>query len=169
MAAGLSAAPIIQYQTTSLGVDSTGSSVFQFNFLLSGIDLLTNQEFDVEFDPTVFTQLANGVAGPGFDLLLFQPNQPIGVEGDYSALAIIDHPPITGTFSVDATLAAGITTPPTSQIFVIWDDNVTPSALVFQGTATEVVSGVPEPRSFMLCIGGVLAISAVWAVRRRFA
>jgi hypothetical protein len=168
MAASLSAAPLIQYQTTSLGVDNTGSSVFRFTYTLSGIDLPINQEFDIEFDPTVFTQLANGVTGPGFDLLLFQPNQPVGVEGDYSDLATVNHPSLTGTFSVDATLAAGITAPPISQPFIIFDDNMTPSTVVFQGTATATVAGgVPEPWSFLLSGGGLLTMSAVWAVRRR--
>lgn len=169
LAATASAAPIIDYQTTDLGLNGSGNTVIQFSYTITGLDLLTNQELDIQFDPTVFTQLSNGVAGPGFNLLLFQPNQPIGVQGDYSALATQDHPPLTGPFIVDATLAAGITSPPSGQPFIIYDDNVFPSTVLFQGTATAATSTspVPEPVSLLLSAGGLLMLGAAGIARRR--
>jgi hypothetical protein len=159
--AGLSASPIIQYQVTSLGTNGSGQALYQYHYFLSGIDLLTNQEIDIQFDPSVFGQLSNGVAGPGFDLLLFQPNQPAGEHGDYSALATVDHPATDGTFSVNFTLSAGVTTPPASQLFFLFDDTTSPSGVIFSGTTTlftTTPSGVPEPWSVALCGSGLMAV-----------
>lgn len=163
----VSAAPIIQYQTTNLGVDASGDTVIGFSFTLSGLNLLANDEFDIQFPVTAFTQLSNGVAGAGFDLLLFQPNQPVGVQGDYSALALVDNPSLSGTFTVDATLASGITVPPSSLPFVIYNDNVTPSAVLFEGNATAAVSAVPEPSDMLLCGSGMIVAAAAELIRRR--
>jgi hypothetical protein len=159
--------PIIQYQATNLGMNASGETVIAFSYTLTGLDLLTNQELDIQFPVATFTQLSNGVAGPGFDLGVFQPNQPVGVEGDYAILAIVDNPSLAGPFTVDATLVPGFATPPSSQPFVIYNDNVTPSAVVLQGTATAVASAVPEPSAMLLCGSGLLVIFAADAMRRR--
>ena len=91
-ATSLPASPIIQYQATvldnGLGTNGPGQELVQFTYSLSGFNLVDaatptphDYELDIQFDPTVYLQLLNGVAGPGFDLLLFQPNNPPGTPG----------------------------------------------------------------------------------------
>jgi hypothetical protein len=163
MAVSLSAAPIIEFQVTTLG-----SNLFRYNFTLSGIDLMANQEIDIQFDPHIFAQLSNGVAGPGFDLLLFQPNTPLGVHGDYSALALVNLPSITGPFSVNFTLLTGAVLP-TSQPFFIFDDSFFPAKTLVSGSTTAVSTGpvVPEPGGFWLCGLALLVVAGGCRVRRR--
>jgi hypothetical protein len=152
------ASPLIQYQVSTVGTTGTGQTLFEYNYLISGFTLFQNEEIDIRFDPTVFGTLSNGVAVPGFDLLLFQPNQPPGASGDYSALAG-PGASLTGTFRVDFTLAPNVTLTPNDprlvQEFFLFDDNSGPSQhpeLPFQGFTTAApVSSVPEPWSFSLC------------------
>src|SRR5260370_40425583 len=78
VSASLHASPLIQYQVSSVGTTCTGQTLFRYNYLISGCTLFQNEEIDIRFDSDVFGQLLNGLASPGFDLLLFQPNQRPG-------------------------------------------------------------------------------------------
>ncbi len=115
LAVSLSASPILQYQVTTNGTTGT------YHYFLSGFDFLANQELDIQFGQlgsnNLFGQLSNGKAPAAFDLMLFQPNNPPQAPGDYSALALVDHPSLTGTFSVDFTLTG--TGVPAAQFFTI--------------------------------------------------
>src|SRR5450631_4002936 len=106
----------IQFQLTTNG--TTGTYVY----FLSGFDFRANapcgspihplatgcsDELDIEFDPSVFSGLSNGVAPADFDLAVFQPNNPPSAPGDYSALALLDHASLAGPFSVAFTLFPG--------------------------------------------------------------
>ena len=172
----LQAGPIVQYQVTTVGTTVTGQTQYRYNYQFSGFTLFVNEEIDIRFDPGVFGKLSNGVAGPGFDLLLFQPNQFPGVSGDYSALAG-PNASLTGTFSVDFTLAPNVTLTPNDprlvQPFFLFDDNPGTShhsELPFQGVATAASpaqdSSAPEPDSIWLCGIGMLVGGAGWVVRR---
>src|SRR5258708_6985563 len=76
--------------TVDFQVSSLGSNAYRYTYLVSGFTFLTNQELEIRFDPTLYGTLSNGVAGGGFNLVLLQPNNPPGVFGDYSALALVD-------------------------------------------------------------------------------
>jgi hypothetical protein len=163
LALSLSASPIIQYQVTSNGTTGT------YHYFVSGIDFLANEELDLQFGQlgsnNLFGQLSNGRAPAGFDLMLFQPNNPPQAPGDYSALAIVDHPSVTGTFSVDFTLTGiGL---PGSQVFSIsqFDSNGNFVSLVASGITQLVSSGVPEPASFLLCSVGLIVVGVFMARR----
>jgi hypothetical protein len=172
----LQAGPIVQYQVTTVGTTSTGLTQYRYNYQLSGFTLFVNEEIDIRFDPTLFDEIFNGVAGPGFDLLLFQPNQPPGVPGDYSALAGLNAS-LSGTFSVDFTLAPNVTLtandPRLAQPFFLFDDNPGTSLhpeLPFQGVvspASPAQNGsAPEPNSIWLCGIGMFVCGVGWVVRR---
>jgi hypothetical protein len=178
VAVSLRAAPIVQYELSTVGTTGSGQTLFQFNYVFSGLTLFQNEEIDIRFDPTVFGQLSNGVAGPGFDLLLFQPNQPPGAFGDYSALAGANAS-LAGTFSVDFTLAPNITLtrndPRLVQEFFLFDDNPGPSQhpeLPIQGLASAAPDvSAPEPWSFSLCGAALLlggARRAIWPLARKY-
>ena len=162
----LSAGPILQYEVTTNGTTGT------YHYFVSGFDFLLNDALDIQFGQlgpdNLFGQLSNGVAPAGFDLMLFQPNNPPQAPGDYSALAMVDHPSLTGTFSVDFTLTGvGMLG---SQVFSIsqFDSNGNFVGLVASGSTQLVGSGVPEPAGFLPC-GVALIIGGIFWARRALA
>lgn len=155
----------IGYQVTSLSVfDPT---LFRYTYDLTGITFLANQELQIDSPAGLYSQLTNGVASPDFDLMLFQPGNPLGFAGDYSAVAKKDSPLIT-TFSVDFKyLGVGL---PGSQTFAINQFN---QAGMFVGTlltgATASVGSTepaPEPGSLVLC-GLIVSVGMVHRAVRR--
>jgi hypothetical protein len=156
MAACLTAngwAATIQTTVTNLG---GGASRYNYSINLQpGDTILTNYTLDISFDPTVFTNLSNGVAQPATDwsLLLLEPNTPFpGAFGDYLATAKVDNPSLAGPFSVDVTFAG---TPGFyAQPFVLFDANFTP---VTSGTTTTTTPTIPEPHSAALMLIGLVA------------
>jgi hypothetical protein len=170
----------IQFQLTTNG--TTGTYVY----FLSGFDFRANapcgspihplatgcsDELDIDFDPSVFSGLSNGVAPADFDLAVFQPNNPPSAPGDYSALALLDHASLAGPFSVAFTLFPGQL--PGPQTFSIRqfanNGNGSFEGIVESGTTAPVGSGVPEPASSSLSgtalvLGGVvLACRRAWS------
>src|SRR2546430_6412605 len=93
----------LQAATVGFTVSPLGGTNFRYTYDFTSLSLLANQEVDIRFSPTLFSTLTNGVAGAGFSLAIFQPNIPPGAFGDYSALATINNPPLTGPFRVDVT------------------------------------------------------------------
>jgi hypothetical protein len=166
LAVSLSGSPIVQYQVTTNGTTGT------YQYFVSGFDFLANEELDIQFGQpgsnNVFGQLSNGKAPAGFNLLLFQPNNPPQAPGDYSALAVVGHPSLAGTFSVDFTLTG--TGVPGSQSFSIsqFDSNGNFVSLAASGTTQLLGSGVPEPASFLPC-GVALIIVGIFLARRALA
>jgi hypothetical protein len=178
VAASVQASPLIQSQVSTVGTTGTGATLFRYNYMISGFALFQNEEIDIRFDRAVFGQLSNGVAGPGFDLLLFQPNQPIGAFGDYSALAG-PNASLTGTFSVDFTLAPNVTLKPNDprlvQELFLFDDNPGPPThpgVPFEGLTSVAPfssapdSSAPEPWSVSLCGAALVAGGARWVLQR---
>ena len=167
-------ATTIQYQVTTNGLTGT------YEYFVSGFtalqpcpnDPLTqcSNEIDIQFDPAIFSQISNGVAPAGFDLLLFQPNDPPQAAGDYSALAVSSSPDLAGRFSVDFTLINPVV-PDGQQFFIESFDN----SGLFQGFAeppgftTQLASNVPEPADIWLSGVGVLlfGVSRLFASRSK--
>jgi hypothetical protein len=155
-------AATIQFQVTTNGTTGT------YKYFVTGFTAMQpctdnsalecSDEIDIDFDAPVFSQISNGVAPAGFNLLLFQPNNPPQAPGDYSALAVVANPSLT-PFSVDFTLTgAGA---PASQTFTIneFDSNGSFEGVAGSGVTT-LVSTVPEPASFSLIgigmiVGGI--------------
>jgi hypothetical protein len=164
-------ATTIQFQVTTSGTTGT------YDYFVSGFTAMQpclvnnvvqecSDEIDINFDPTVFSQLSNGVAPAGFSLLLFQPNNPPQSPGDYSALAV-DANPALAPFSVDFTLTSmGIPLP--IQTFTINEfENVNGGfgngqfvGVAGSGQVTPE-STVPEPASLSL-IGAAMIIGGIF-------
>jgi hypothetical protein len=159
MAGDLRANAIIQYQVTDLG-----GTLHRYNYTLSGFDLLANDEIVIEFDPALYGALSNGQAPAGFDLMLFQPNHPVGAWGEYSALAMANSPLTTGTFSVDFVYSGS--GPPGAQQFLVYDDNPGSNAILISGDSGPLVSS-PEPSSLWLCGIGAIMTGLGLSSRRR--
>jgi hypothetical protein len=160
--------PILDYQVTSVGSSPGGTPIYRFTYFLSGISLLTNEELAIQFDPALYGSLSNGSGPAGIDIALFQPNNPLGATGVYSALSLIDNPSLATPFRVDAIyLGAGS---PGPQLFDINQYDDAGGFRVVDSGTTQVVGGqqVPEPAPFA-SVGamlGVLALACAW-VRRR--
>ena len=136
----------------------------RYTYFISGLTLLANQELDFRFDPDLYGSLTNGVAGPGFDVLLLQPDNPPGAFGDFSVLALVDHSPLF-LLSVDFTFI-GAGTPGAQPFFI----NEYDQSGKFVGTIESgfTVAAIPEPGSLALGGTGLLVGGFLWALRRRF-
>lgn len=160
MLAGLLAAKL-PAATILFDVTDLGGGVFRYNYAVSGLSLLQGQELDISFDPAVYASLSNGVAPNAFDLLLFQPGSPPGAKGVYSAAALVNHPPLTGTFSVDFTLTrAGR---PGPQPYTITSFDTDGMHTVESGST---VPAVPEVGNVFLSGTGLLICGLFGFVRR---
>lgn len=158
------AAGVIQYQVTPLST----SGDFRYAYTLSGLTFQANQELDIQFPAATSSLLRNGAAPAGFLLNLFQPNNPPGAQGDYSALATVNNPSTAGPFGVDFKYSGP--GQPGSQSYLInqFDSNGNFVQTLATGQTTPLaVSGVPEPASVSLAMLGLLAGGAGWMRRRR--
>lgn len=149
--------------TIGFQASSLGGNTFRYTYSISGFTFQANQELDIFFDPLVYDTLFNGKASSDFNLLLFQPNNPPGTPGDYSATALVNNPSLAGPFSVDFTLKPG--GQPGPQPFTIFDQNFTPITSGF--TTPQGVGVVPEPASLSLAFAGLFSGSLLWSVKRR--
>ena len=143
-----------------------GSSMLQVTYMLSNFTFSANQELDIEFDPTLYGTLSNAQAPSGFMLTLFQPDNPPGATGDFSAYATTNGPSVSGAFTADVVYFG--TVPAGAQSYSVnqFDDQGNFVGTVTSGfTAPADNTSVPEPGSFEL--GGVgLIIGAGWWVKR---
>ena len=157
----------IQFSVTPL----PGAGNFRYNYTISGINFQANQDLDLIFPIGQFTNLTNPVAGAGFTTFVFQPNNPIGFDGDFILFATVNNPSLAGPFGIDVTfLGSG---QPGAQAFMIDQfDGPSPNAnfvnTISSGT-TQPAGGttVPEPSAFGLAFIGIIA-GGGWAARRRF-
>jgi len=160
VSAGRLTAANVAFQITNLG-----SNNYRYDYTVSGIQFQVNQEFDVRFNPALYGTLSNGAAPAGFDLLLLQPNNPPGVFGDYSAMALVNNPSLSGTFRVDVVyLGNGL---PGSQPFFInqLDANGNILSVITSGNSTQVGGSTPEPAGWTLAAAGFL-IGGLWRAVR---
>src|SRR5262245_58653549 len=89
----------VQFESTLLGTVN-GQSQFRNSYLLLDAPLQTNQALEIEFDQAQYGTLSNARGPANFDLLLLQPNNPPGLAGLFSGLALNTTSPPT-SFSVD--------------------------------------------------------------------
>lgn len=162
LAAGSLPAATIQFDVTGLGPNSS-----RYNYFVSGITFQANQELDIRFDPARYSNLSNPMAGGGFNATVLQPNNPPGVFGDYSALALTNNPSLAGPFSVDFSFSgAGQPGPQPYSINQFDQSGNFVSTLETGVTSPRVITGVPEPASVTLCGIAVLFIGFMWIFRR---
>jgi hypothetical protein len=93
-------APAGTIWSTAVALNSD-ENIFRVQYHVSGIEFLKNQELEIEFSRSVFRSLSNPVAPAGFDILLFQPDDPFGAPGRLSLLALVNLPSIQDGFFLD--------------------------------------------------------------------
>jgi hypothetical protein len=150
----------IEYRVTNIG-----PTTYRYTYSLTGLTILRNQELDIQFAPTYYAALSNGVAGDGFDLELLLPNNPPGAPGHYSAVALADNPSLAGPFAVDVTFIGPGT--PGGQVFFLnqLDSSGTILSVVDGGITTPGAVTAPEP-NYWAAWGVVLTCAAVSVFRR---
>ena len=138
-------------------------NVYRYTYLLSGsIAAKPGGRYTIRSRPVC--RLMNATASSGFDVLLLQPNNPPGVPGDLSALALNN---ITGpsTLGVDVVyLGTGI---PGVQPFFINTVGAGGELTLVESGSTVSASAVPEPGTFLFTGGTFVICSGTIMLRRR--
>ena len=161
----LHAGLILQYETSNVGSTPTGDPIFRFTYFLSGGSLNAGDELEIDFDPALYGELSNASAGAGFDVALFQTNNPPGSTGVYSALAIVNNPSLATPFMTDA-VYLGQGTPAPQPVFINQYDA---SGMLTSSTAIPTeTQGVPEPSTLATTGALLVFLGCSRAVRRRF-
>jgi len=145
-----------------------GSTVLQVTYLLSNFAFLANQELDIQFDPTLYGEFISGQAPSGFWLNLFDANNPPGAPGDFSALATVDNPSLTASFTADVVFYG--TGQPAAQSYSInqFDAQGNFVDTVTSGSTTPASDApVPEPGSFWLGGIGLVIGAGRWVKQHR--
>lgn len=160
-------AAIIEFSTTSLGLNGSNEPVYRYTYNLTGAQITTNQEIQIRFDPTKYKTLTNGVpsGGGSFDLVLFQPDSPPGTPGDYSLLALVPNPSMAGIFSVEF-VWIGVGAPGEQPFFINQFDGQGQFISQLESGMT-VSSGIPEPSTLFIGAGGLLALGLVRQSRHK--
>jgi hypothetical protein len=164
--------PNLSAGTIGYSVTALGPSTYHYDYLLSGVPFVANEELDIRFDPTIFASLSNGVAGNGFLFIpCCQPNNPPGVFGDYEIIALSNISMPTGSFGVDVTVFAGASLPGSQPFFLNQLDSN--GVILFNISAGFTEAGrsapdaAPEPSAASLLAIGLLA-GASWGAFRKF-
>ena len=146
---------------STLGTNGSGDTVYHYVYTLVDVQLQLNQELEIRFDAAQFRELSHGLAPDMFDLLLFQPNNPLGAPGRFSAVANAGNLS-GGVFSVDASFF-GAGSPYVQEFFV---NQLDAQGIFLLGTVTSGLTAIPEPGTRWLGISGMLAAGIMKAMGR---
>ena len=82
-------AATVQYVlSTPVSTLAGEGTLYQYTYYVTDIVFLPNQEIDILFSPDRYGNLSNGIADSSFNVMLFQPSDPMGTAGHFSALAL---------------------------------------------------------------------------------
>jgi hypothetical protein len=158
-------ATTISSEINKLGLNSSGSIVYQYTYTVSGLTLQSTQELDIYFDPAIYGSVSNPVAGSEFQTVLIQPNNPPGSSGDLGLVPVADNTVVTGPFSVDFTLIDSAVPGPQPYTVTQFLNGVS-IGVIASGTTSPVSSVVtPEPAAVFLAAIGLL-LGACWVFAR---
>jgi hypothetical protein len=159
-ALGCCVAPAVTLQFT---LQELGDDQFRIHYDIAAVEFLTNQELEISFNPAVYRSLTNAVAPPFLDVLLFQPGDPLGAPGRFSALALVDNPLLSDGFSVDVRTFGDLV--PGLQTFAInqLDERGVVVSVIAEGQTS---AAIPEPASLGL-VGAAMIIACASPVCRR--
>ena len=155
-----SCAGTIQYELSN----TSTPGVQQYTYLLSGFTVLVNQELEIVFPVSLYGTLSNAAPVTGFTVALDQPNSPPGVNGEYTAEALVNNPPLSGPFSVDFVYIGTGTAGAQQYLIQQFDSGGNLLGLVASGNT--VAYQAPEPGNLVLA-GLLIIAGGVWRAKRR--
>jgi hypothetical protein len=151
---------------------SSDENIFRVQYHADGIELRKDQEIVVEFSAVIFRSLFNPFAPVGLDILLIQPNNPLGAPGRLSLLALVDFPSIQDGFRLDVRAVGDLSqlgTDPDSPDLQTFAVNQLDAQGVIVSTLQNgaISAAVPEPATAQTTAGVVL-IASVFLFCRRY-
>ncbi len=166
-------AATIQYTVTPIGPPNQNE--FQYTYYIDpSLNLSINQAIDIKFNILNYSNLTNAVADPASDwsAMAFSPDPQTFFPGDYIALANVNHPSLSGPFTVDFTYVGTQQQPtPGAQPFEIdqYNSNGGFVGTLSTGTTSALVVDppVPEPRGISVSVVGMLLVCIAVSARRR--
>lgn len=160
----------ISYESTPVGLNSSGDMLYQYTYTVSGLTLQANQELDIYYSASVYATLSDAVAPSSLQPLVLQPNNPPGAPGDFSLYSSTDDSVVTGPLSIDYTLLSdAVAGPQTYEIYQYSADGTNPVPISLGTTVPATVVTTPEPASGYLAGFTLLLGMFWWTVRSRCA
>lgn len=158
-------ATTIGFATTDLGLNSSGQTVYEYTYTVSGLILQANQELDFYYSPTVYNALSNPVAPSSLQPLVLQPNNPPGTSGDFSLFSSADNTVVTGPLSIDFTLLGSASPSPQPYDILQYPANGKQPFVIASGETTPTAVTTPEPAAAALTAVSLLLGFLGWGVR----
>ncbi len=150
-------ATTIAYQATQL----PGVNLWQYDYYVSGSTFAANEDFTIFFNYLKYSTLQNEepAASSDWNVLLLQPDANLPADGAFDSLALVNDPSTVVVFQV--TFVWTGSGAPGSQPFTIDQLAANGNVLGILETGNTVPytsSTMPEPATWLLCLGGLGAL-----------
>lgn len=138
--------------------DGPQGDLWQYDYTVDGYSFSEFEGFTIFFDNNLYDLLSPLSAGGDWDIFDTQPNAGLLLDGIYDAMALVNSPDLSNSFSVSFIWLEGNDSP-SSQPFDIYDGNFN---IIESGTTSAPITApVPEPETLLLFFLGFIGIMGI--------